>query len=275
MSTKHKNRGRKPGGYFDTICNYINKIGVNEYFTSAEARKATNIGSERLCYILIFLKRANVLERVGRGHYRVLAEIPDFVTYNMLEANSGYMKYYCDKNGNFRSSERGPKWMAGDPNPYESSNPNDEVLENFIDEAVKGAVPTLSEIEANLREPLPTEKFENIPGIMDNPGMKILKNSTYGFGLSMAPAGEGKSLIPSYLEPDKDPLWAVVDFKFKPGDKVYYIEFNKVCSSNVRKIEMLWKAIKTEITYTTSHGQYPLSRLFASKEDLILSLLED
>jgi hypothetical protein len=255
MKTSHTNRGRKPGSYFDKVCNYINKLGPNVTFSSKEARIATGLDSERLCYILIFLKDANVIKRTARGVYKTLTTIPNFVTYNMLEANRGYLHYSYDKNSNLKSRERGPKWKAGDPNPYLTQN--DEVLDNFIEEAVKGAVPSKAEIEASLPEP--SQVQEKFPSI----GEKILKNSTYGMFSN------------NHFDLNVPNIEAVVNFKFKPGDKVFYIEFNKVCSSNVYKIEMLWKSDKCEISYTTSHGQYPIQRLFANKEDLILSLLED
>jgi hypothetical protein len=254
MKTSHKNRGRKPGSYFDKVCNYINKLGPNVLFSSKDARIATGLDPERLCYNLIFLKDANVIKRTARGFYQTLTEIPDFVTYNMLEANRGYVRYSYDQNSGMRTTERGPKWKAGDPNPYLMQN--DEVLDNFIEEAVKGAVPTQAEIEASLPEP--SQVQEKFPSI----GEKILKNSTYGVAAKKPWVFTG--------DPEK-----MINFVFKPGDKVFYIEFNKVCSSNVHKIEMLWKSDKCEISYTTLHGQYPIQRLFANKEDLILSLLED
>lgn len=62
-------------------------------------------------------------------------------------------------------------------------------------------------------------------------------------------------------------------FKAKPGDLLFYIDDNKVCSANLLEIKFRWtEGQKKVTTYTTIHGTYPEDRIFTSKEELIKSL---
>lgn len=272
MNTNNKRRGRRKDGKFNKICTYLNGLEINETFTSPQARNSTGVDPERLCYILIFLKDAKVIKRISRGLYQKLGYIPSFVTYNMLEANRGY-KRYAYKNGKYLLKERGLPWKLGDVNPYFASvtlDKDNNLPNKFIKGAVKESISSLAEIENKPQcSTQANDNFENINNsalkIILNThkaAMRIAENSTYGSGVSLA---NGKEKL---LHNEK-----LIDFIFKPGDLVYYLEFNKVCSSLVHEIKMTWKSTVCDITYTTSHGQYTASRLFASKELLIISLL--
>ena len=62
-------------------------------------------------------------------------------------------------------------------------------------------------------------------------------------------------------------------FKAKPGDLLFYIDENRVCSANLLEIKFRWtKDQKKVTTYTTIHGTYSEDRVFTSKEELIKSL---
>jgi hypothetical protein len=278
MNTTLKHRGRKAGSKFDRVCSFINALEINFKFTSKEARDYTGVDSERLCYILKFLREANVLRRVGRGEYKVLATIPDFVTYNMLEANRGYKRYdYI--NGKYSESERGLPWKAGEPNPHIAQKliKSTEELEKFIDAAVSVSLPTITEIEEKLPQPnQPSSSFKNEEKRLDTKNltnvqlkesaMRILHNSIYG--AYPGTYAETESL-------DNKQNSTTIDFKFVPGTLVYYIEFNKICSSYIHRIALDWEKNSQTITYFTSHGEYTDDRIFASKEDLVVSLLMD
>jgi hypothetical protein len=278
MNTTLKHRGRKAGSKFDRVCSFINALDINFKFASKEARDYTGVDSERLCYILKFLREAKVLVRVGRGEYKVLSHIPEFVTYNMLEANRGYKRYdYI--NGKYSESERGLPWKAGEPNPHLAQKliKSTDELEKFIDVAVSASLPTITEIEEKLPEPnKPSQSFENKETVLDiknqtnnqlkEPAMRILHNSIYG-------AYPGAYAETQSLNNKENPI--TVDFKFIPGTLVYYIEFNKICSSYIHRIALDWEKNSRTITYFTSHGEYTDDRIFASKEDLVVSLLMD
>lgn len=71
-----------------------------------------------------------------------------------------------------------------------------------------------------------------------------------------------------YDEKQKTPI-----FKAKPGDLLFYIDNNKVCSADLIEIKFRWtKGQKKVTTYTTIHGTYAADRVFTSKEELIKSL---
>lgn len=62
-------------------------------------------------------------------------------------------------------------------------------------------------------------------------------------------------------------------FKAKPGDLLFYIDDNKVCSANLLEIKFRWTKDQRKVTtYTTIHGTYSEDRIFTSKEELIKSL---
>ena len=130
---------RKQGASFDKVCKFINSKQIKGCYTCKEVHDEFNIGAETLGRIHIALKYAKVLQRVKRGVYQILAHVPDFVTYNMLEANRGYMKdvpnpkylgktdkygkegcyneWYVNGERPTISVPRGKKWFANEPNP--------------------------------------------------------------------------------------------------------------------------------------------------------------
>ena len=62
-------------------------------------------------------------------------------------------------------------------------------------------------------------------------------------------------------------------FKAKPGDLLFYIDNNNVCSADLIEIKFRWtEGQKKVTTYTTIHGTYAADRVFTSKEELIKSL---
>ncbi len=88
---------------------------------------------------------------------------------------------------------------------------------------------------------------------------KHVLNSHYG--------GIGQGRVRFSLE-NKTPM-----FKAQPGDLIFYIDNNKVCSANLLEIKFRWtKDQKKVTTYTTIHGTYSEDRVFKSKEELIKSL---
>ncbi len=120
-------KNRKKGSQFDQVCEFINSKPIGSTYSSRELRhKCSSVTPQRLGYCHMFILQAKCVERVRRGHYKVLAHLPDFVTYNMLEANRGYN--YCLRNPHFRSGDnsqpyylkipRGLQWHANEPNPY-------------------------------------------------------------------------------------------------------------------------------------------------------------
>ena len=62
-------------------------------------------------------------------------------------------------------------------------------------------------------------------------------------------------------------------FKAQPGDTIFYIDDNKVCSANLIEITFRWTEGQKKVTkYTTVHGTYTADRIFKTKDELIKSL---
>jgi len=120
-------KGRKKGSQFDQVCEFINSKPIGTVYKSKELRdECDTVTPQRLGYCHMFIRQAKCVERVKRGYYKILAHLPDFVTYNMLEANRGYK--YSVRNPNFGKGDstesyylhipRGLEWYANQPNPY-------------------------------------------------------------------------------------------------------------------------------------------------------------
>jgi len=123
---------RKPNTMYGDVCDFINSKPIGYTYKCKEIRNATGVHSERLAYIQKAIMIAKVINRVARGTYMVMGTIPDFVTYNMLEANMGavteipnpdFIGYNEDGtciNGirKYVYVPRGFKWKLGEPNPY-------------------------------------------------------------------------------------------------------------------------------------------------------------
>ena len=120
-------KNRKKGSQFDQVCEFINSKPIGSTYSSKELRDGCDtVTPQRLGYCHMFILQAKCVERVKRGYYKVLAHLPDFVTYNMLEANRGYTysirnPYYGKGNPNENYHlhiPRGLQWHANEPNPY-------------------------------------------------------------------------------------------------------------------------------------------------------------
>jgi len=123
---------RKENSQFDLVCKFINSLVIGAVYTCKELRtKYPSVHPDRLGYIHCALmeqygehsdRGANVIRRIKRGSYEVLAHIPDFVTYNMLEANYGYRRHDKPETSDWNNAPlRGIKWKASYPNPNSST----------------------------------------------------------------------------------------------------------------------------------------------------------
>jgi hypothetical protein len=119
----HSNRTK--GSQFDQVCSFINSKPIGSTYTCKELRdNCSSVTPKRLGYIHGFILYSKCIKRVKRGQYEILAHLPEFVTYNMLEANRGYTT--CIKNPKYGTGTepyylyipRGLKWFANEPNPY-------------------------------------------------------------------------------------------------------------------------------------------------------------
>jgi len=147
-------------------------------------------------------------------------------------------------------------------------------IEKFMDHVLDTleTLPSSQEIEQNLQPRQVEQKFDNEVGEFIETGTYLL-NKVLDSAKNSLPKGQpiepinmihGSSTV-------KPKPYAIM-FEAKPGDLVYYIEFNKVCSSLIHEISMVWTKGEQRILYKTSHGQYPAERIFLTKQELINSL---
>lgn len=88
---------RKKNSLFDQVCNFINSVGIGNTFTNDELYSNTNEvmtdykirlykgDRQTTRYYRYHLIHANVVKRVSKGVWQVLAHIPDGVTLSMVE----------------------------------------------------------------------------------------------------------------------------------------------------------------------------------------------
>ena len=78
-------KNRKKGSQFDQVCEFINSKPIGTVYKSKELRdECDTVTPQRLGYCHMFIRQAKCVERVKRGYYKILAHLPDFVTYNMF-----------------------------------------------------------------------------------------------------------------------------------------------------------------------------------------------
>lgn len=125
---------RKKNSLSDQVCNFINSVGIGNTFTNEELYSNTNEvmtdykirlykgDRQTTRYYRYHLIHANVVKRVSKGVWQVLAHIPDDVTLSMVEQE----KF---KNGKRRTFV----WKAGVelPNTKENKMNNTQGLEEI------------------------------------------------------------------------------------------------------------------------------------------------
>ncbi len=126
---------RKPFSAINLICKAINKVAIGTivHANNFRAEYGTHFAtSERISWILIGLMHCGILERVKRGHYRVLAYVPDFLDQTTFEANAGFTKRIETPEGT-KYVLRGKPWKLGDAMPIKS-DPNPIVARFKVNE---------------------------------------------------------------------------------------------------------------------------------------------
>jgi len=154
----HSNRTK--GSQFDQVCSFINSKPIGYIYTCKELRDwCSSVSPERLGYCHGFILYSKCIKRVKRGQYEILAHLPEFVTYNMLEANRGYTKSVLNPNWKkenepyYFHTTRGLKWFANEPNPYLIAQ------ENAAIEASAKSIITEAEAKVYPKEKRPAEIF--------------------------------------------------------------------------------------------------------------------
>lgn len=260
---------------------------VGEMVSSADIRNATGANSERLCYIMGGLMRTKNVERVGHGIYSVKHYIPKYVTSCIVEsANRGYGVW------NHRTKKYlqvSPKWAVGQGNPwYAWYNLPDQIeaAKRVIINSTYGAygdspsITTTKEgiIIAGETVEAPAKGFSVTKDDMDHVKINLssgnshyLHNNDWHRLKKYAVNEYYGSMDQARVRYEKNQR--TTEFVAEPGQEVFYIDDNRVCSATLIEVNFTWNyEIGQKKTYTTIHGTYSEDRVFASKEELIKSL---
>jgi len=263
---------------FNKVCEFLNENAtypVKKLITSAEIRKATGANSERLCYIMEGLMRSGNVARVKRGIYRIEAHIPDFVTSDIIEkANRGYGRWDNITRKYLRES---PTWKVGEPNPWfewygipQKPNTPKKSENPVLTTTADGIIIASDNVEfsAKGQDFKVTKEKDYVTIGLENGNKfhftnrdfelvrKFVLNSQYG----------------AYATPTKSQQDSST-FIARPGETIFYIDDNRVCSAKLLGINLTWDhKLGKNTTYTTIHGTYSSDRVFPSKDALIKSL---